>query len=161
MTKERKSALEQGLNTLKYRLVELQELQGMAQSELGLLPITDEFEVLREYYTDAIDSLDNITTDLQDLIGNVETELMDAPSSAPIPDPVEVRSYTVQPDDVRLSLFDKVALGIAGAFAIHKANDYLERKRQERAQRRHDDLFWQEAARRKDLFSNDDDSDNW
>lgn len=66
--------------------------------------------------------------------------------------------------DVKPGTFSAFLLGLLGG---HVIDDKLDRKREEREKRRHDDLFWQEAARGnyqdyyddEDLHDNDDDFD--
>ena len=40
--------------------------------------------------------------------------------------------------------------GLFAGHVAHKAHEHYEKERQERDQRRHDSIFWQEAAREKD-----------
>ena len=66
--------------------------------------------------------------------------------------------------DDKPGIFSAFLLGLLGGSIL---DDKLDRNREEREKRRHDDLFWQEAARGnhqdyfddEDLLDNDDDFD--
>ena len=60
-----------------------------------------------------------------------------------------------------MSFLENLLLGLIGSEIIDDAKSIHRQHIQEREQRRHDSLFWQDAARRDDPLLDDDDSDNW
>ena len=86
MNDERKQTLKEGISTLKDRLLELQLIKRAAKDELDHLPEMDQFDDLRDYYTDAVDSLDSVTSNLHYLIENMEIELFGSSRLTPMPE---------------------------------------------------------------------------
>ena len=72
-----------------------------------------------------------------------------------------VDDKTIVEDEPRLGFFSKLMLGIAGAHAIDMAERHIKERKREREQQWHDSIFWQEAARRKNPFNDDDNHDDW
>lgn len=60
-----------------------------------------------------------------------------------------------------LSVKDKLILGAGAAKLIEKEEELYQQRKREREQKRLDDLNWQDAARRKDSFGDDDSSEAW
>ena len=61
-----------------------------------------------------------------------------------------------------MSFLEKILLGLIGAELIGNAESLHKQHRQEREQRRHDSLFWQEAERRtSNAYGEGDDEDDW
>ena len=60
-----------------------------------------------------------------------------------------------------MSFLENLLLGLIGSEIIDDAKSMHRQRIQEREQHRYDSLFWQDAAKRNDLFLDDDDSDNW
>ena len=73
------------------------------------------------------------------------------------------RHNTEQPEakDDGLSLKDKLILGAGAAKLLEMEEEHYQQRKREREQKRLDELNWQDAARRKDPFGNDDSSENW
>lgn len=53
------------------------------------------------------------------------------------------------------SIKDKLILGAGAAKLIEKEEEHYQQRKREREQKRLDELNWQDAARRKDSFGND------
>lgn len=64
-------------------------------------------------------------------------------------------------EEPQLGFFSKLLLGAAGFHALNAIERNHEARKRERDQRWHDTIFWQEAARRKDPFGNDNGPDDW
>lgn len=67
----------------------------------------------------------------------------------------------IKTKDDGLSLKDKLILGAGVAKLMDMEEKRYQERKREREQKRHDDLFWQEAARRKSAFDGDEDSEDW
>lgn len=157
MENNRKQAIEQYLCTLKDRYLEIGAIKRDITADLNLLPGTDDYDDLRDYYTDAIDNLDSVTTDLFYLIKRIDLEI-NGPSEVEVePMPADTYNDIPLPQEEKPGFFSKLMLGLFGAHAARKAEEHLEQQHQEREQRRHDDLYWQDAVRRG---SSDDDIDS-
>ena len=109
-------------------------------------------EDLRDYYSDAVDKLDSIKSDLEYLVKRVDLELNGPSNLSSKPKPRTERNYIPepQPQPEKPGFFAKLMIGLFAGHVAHKAHEHYERERQEREQRRHDSIFWQEAAREKD-----------
>lgn len=150
MENNRKQAIEQYLCTLKDRYLEIGAIKRFITADLNLLPGTDDYDDLRDYYTDAIDNLDSVTTDLFYLIKRVDLEI-NSPGEVEVePMPSDTYNDIPLPQEEKPGFFSKLMLGLFGAHAARKAEEHLEQQHQEREQRRHDSIFWQESAREKD-----------
>jgi len=128
--------------------------ESVRESEWGLEEEEriDSLESAVSYLSDSIDNLE----DVLGIVG-VSTEAVDI---ADVPD---LSEEPVMPEEPRprLGFFSKLMMGLAGAHAIESAERALEADEQEREQRRHDSLFWQDAARRDDpAYSEYGDEDN-
>lgn len=160
MENNRKQAIEQYLCTLKDRYLEIGAIKRFITADLNLLPGTNDYDDLRDYYTDAIDNLDSVTTDLFYLIKRIDLEINGPGEAEAEPKPSDPYNGIPLPQEVheeKSGFFSKLMLGLFGAHTARKAEEHLKQQHQEREQHRHDDLYWQDAARRG---SSDDDIDN-
>lgn len=160
MNDERNHTLKEGISTLKDRLLELQLIKRAAKDELDHLPEMDQFDDLRDYYTDAVDSLDSVTSNLYYLIENMEIQLFGSSRLTPMPEAEEEEDDRIPlPQEKKPGFFGKLMLGLFGAHVAVKVKAHYDKERQEREQRHHDSVFWQEAARRDDPAYNDEEED--
>ena len=150
MNDDRKQVLKENLDTLKDRLLQIDAIRRRAQDELDHLPDVELCEDLRDYYSDAVDNLDSINSDLEYLVKRVDLELNGPSNLSSKPKPRTERNYIPEPQPEKPGFFAKLMIGLFAGHVAHKAHEHYERERQEREQRRHDSIFWQEAAREKD-----------
>lgn len=160
MNNDRNQTLKEGISTLKDRLLELQLIKRTAQDELDHLPEIDQFDDLRDYYTDAVDSLDSVTSNLYYLIENMEIELFGSSRLTPTPEAKEEEDDRIPlPQEEKPGFFGKLMLGLFGAHVAVKVKAHYDQEHQGREQRRHDSIFWQKAARRDDPVDTDEEED--
>jgi hypothetical protein len=163
MNNDRKQVLKENLDTLKDRLLQIDAIRRRAQDELDHMPDVELLEDLRDHYSDAVDNLDSLKSDLEYLVKRIDLEL-NGPSD---PQPkaklkVEMDCFPEpEPEPEKPGFFTKLMIGLFAGHVAHKAHDHFEKERQEREQRRHDSIFWQEAARRDDPTYDDEDSEDW
>lgn len=150
MNDDRKQVLKENLDTLKDRLLQIDAIRRRAQDELDHLPDVELCEDLRDYYSDAVDNLDSLKTDLEYLVKRIDLELNGPSNLAPIREYKADKDYIPEPQSEKPGFFAKLMFGLFAGHVAHKAHEHYEKERQERDQRRHDSIFWQEAAREKD-----------
>ena len=164
MNDDRKQVLKENLDTLKDRLLQIDAIRRRAQDELDHLPDVELCEDLRDYYSDAVDKLDSIKSDLEYLVKRVDLELNGPSNLSSKPKPRTERIYIPepQPQPEKPGFFAKLMIGLFAGHVAHKAHEHYERERQEREQRRHDSIFWQEAARREDpAYRDEEEEEDW
>ena len=160
MENNRKQAIEQYLCTLKDRYLEIGAIKRFITADLHLLPGTDDYDDIRDYYTDAIDNLDSVTTDLFYLVKRIDLEI-NGPSEVEVePMPSDTYNDIPLPHGEKPGVFSRLILGLFGAHFARKAEEHLEQQHKEREQRHHDDLYWQDAARRGSSEDYIDDDEN-
>ena len=159
MNEDRKQVLKENLDTLKDRLLQIDAIRRRAQDELDHLPDVELCEDLRDYYSDAVDNLDSLKTDLEYLVKRIDLELNGPSNLAPIRECKADKDYIPEPEPEKSGFFAKLMIGLFAGHVTHKANEHYEKERQEREQRRHDSIFWQEAARRDDPTYRDEEQD--
>lgn len=151
MTEERKQALLEALGTLRQRREELYTICTRSRDELDYLPEMERYDDYRDYLSDAVDSLDSAASQLGGLIEDLEYALTSNVTHLGTPERVraEDEEHTVEEEPAeRLSFFQKLILGFAGAKVIRDAERRHEKRVEERERRWHDSVFWQEAAGR-------------
>ncbi len=156
MNDDRKQVLKENLDTLKDRLLQIDAIRRKAQDELDHLPDVELCEDLRDYYTDAVDNLDSLKTDLEYLVKRIDLELNGPSNLAPIREYKADKDYIPEPQPEKPGFFAKLMFGLFAGHVAHKAHEHYEKERQEREQRRHDSIFWQDAAREKDDSDDED-----
>ena len=160
MNEDRNQTLKEGISKLKDRLLELQLLKRTAQDELDHLPEMDQYDELRDYYTDAIESLDSITSNIYGFIQDMEIGFFGASRLTPKPEEEDDDGDRIPlPQEEKPGFFGKLMLGLFGTHVAVKVKAHYDKERQEREQRHHDSVFWQEAARRDDPAYNDEEED--
>ena len=159
MNDDRKQVLKENLDTLKDRLLQIDAIRRRAQDELDHLPDVELCEDLRDYYSDAVDNLDSLKTDLEYLVKRIDLELNGPSNLAPVREYKADKDYIPEPEPENPGFFAKLMIGLFAGHVAHKANEHYEKERQEREQRRHDSIFWQEAARRYDPAYRDEEQD--
>ena len=157
MNDDRKQVLKENLDTLKDRLLQIDAIRRRAKDELDHLPDVELCEDLRDYYSDAVDNLDSLKTDLEYLVKRIDLELNGPSNLAPIREYKADKGYSPEPQPEKPGFFAKLMFGLFAGHVAHKAHEHYEKERQEREQRRHDSIFWQDAAREKD----DSDDENY
>ena len=123
MESNRKQAIEQYLCTLKDRLLEIDAIKRDVKADLDLLPGTDDYDDLRDDYTDALDNLDSVTTDLYYLIKRIDLEINGPGEAEAEPKPSDPYNGIPLPQEVheeKSGFFSKLMLGLFGAHVIHK-----------------------------------------
>ena len=70
-------------------------------------------------------------------------------------------THRTKTKDDGLSVKDKLILGAGVAKLMDMEEKRYQERKRDREQKRHDDLFWQEAARRKSAFDGEEDSEDW
>jgi len=162
MNDDRKQVLKENLDTLKDRLLQIDAIRRRAQDELDHLPDVELCEDLRDYYSDAVDNLDSLKTDLEYLVKRIDLELNGPSNLAPIREYKADKDYIPEPQPEKPGVFAKLMFGLFAGHVAHKAHEHYERERQEREQRRHDSIFWQEAARREDpAYRDEEEEEDW
>ena len=161
MESNRKQAIEQYICTLKDRLLEIDAIKRDVKADLDVLPGTDDYDDLRDDYTDALDNLDSVTTDLYYLIKRIDLEINGPGEAEAEPKPSDPYNGIPLPQEEKPGFFSKLMLGLFGAHAARKAEEHLEQQHQEREQRRHDDLYWQDAVRRGSSDHDIDNDEDW
>ena len=156
MNDDRKQVLKENLDTLKDRLLQIDAIRRRAQDELDHLPDVELCEDLREYYSDAVDNLDSLKSDLENLVKRVDLELNGSSNLSSKPKPRIERDYIPEPKPEKPGFFSKLMIGLFAGHVAHKVNEHYDKERREREQRRHDSIFWQEAAREKDDSDDED-----
>ena len=134
MNEARKQILQEGIRKLNGRLRQLRDIQLDARSELDCLPMTDEYEDLRDYLTDTVDDLDEAIVEIYFLIKKMEitlsTTIPDSPTKEEYlkqPEPRSVQHESVQP--VRLKLIHELMLSVLADRAIREEKLYYEKKK--------------------------------
>ena len=161
MNDDRKQVLKENLDTLKDRLLQIDAIRRRAKDQLDHLPDVELYEDLRDYYSDAVDNLESLKSDLESIVKSIDLELNGPSNLAPVREYKADKDYIPEPQPEKPGFFAKLMIGLFAGHVAHKANEHYEKERQEREQRRHDSIFWQEAARRDDPSYDDEDSEDW
>ena len=132
-----------GISRLQLDLQTVKSVRQMVQNELDRTPDEDEYEDIRDYYEDALYSLEDAVTGLESLIVNLREFLS---NSMVRPDYNSLKEERIKRQP---SFLQQLILIFFAAHVYDKVKKNNNLKRQEREQRRLDDLFWQDAARRK------------
>ena len=156
MNDDRKQVLKENLDTLKDRLLQIDAIRRRAKDQLDQLPDVELYEDLRDHYSDAVDNLESLKSDLEYIVKRIDLELNGPSNLAPVREYKADKDYIPEPEPEKPGFFAKLMIGLFAGHVAHKANEHYEKERQEREQRRHDSIFWQEAARDKDDSDYDD-----
>ncbi len=159
MNDDRKQVLKENLDTLKDRLLQIDAIRRRAKDQLDHLPDVELYEDLRDHYSDAVDNLESLKSDLEYIVKRIDLELNGPSNLAPVREYKADKDYIPEPEPEKPGFFAKLMIGLFAGHVTHKANEHYEKERQEREQRRHDSIFWQEAARRDDPTYRDEEQD--
>lgn len=159
MNDYRKQVLKENLDTLKDRLLQIDAIRRRAKDQLDHLPDVELYEDLRDHYSDAVDNLESLKSDLEYIVKRIDLELNGPSNLAPVREYKADKDYIPEPEPEKPGFFAKLMIGLFAGHVTHKANEHYEKERQEREQRRHDSIFWQEAARRDDPTYRDEEQD--
>ena len=159
MNDDRKQVLKENLGTLKDRLLQIDAIRRRAKDQLDHLPDVELYEDLRDHYSDAVDNLESLKSDLEYIVKRIDLELNGPSNLAPVREYKADKDYIPEPEPEKPGFFAKLMIGLFAGQVTHKANEHYEKERQEREQRRHDSIFWQEAARRDDPTYRDEEQD--
>lgn len=159
MNDDRKQVLKENLDTLKDRLLQIDAIRRRAKDQLDHLPDVELYEDLRDHYSDAVDNLESLKSDLEYIVKRIDLELNGPSNLAPIREYKADKDYIPEPQPEKPGFFAKLMFGLFAGHVAHKAHEHYEKERQEREQRRHDSIFWQEAARRDDPTYRDEEQD--
>ena len=159
MNDDRKQVLKENLDTLKDRLLQIDAIRRRAKAQLDHLPDVELYEDLRDHYSDAVDNLESLKSDLEYIVKRIDLELNGPSNLAPVREYKADKDYIPEPEPEKPGFFAKLMIGLFAGHVTHKANEHYEKERQEREQRRHDSIFWQEAARRDDPTYRDEEQD--
>ena len=161
MNDDRKQVLKENLDTLKDRLLQIDAIRRRAKDQLDHLPDVELYEDLRDHYSDTVENLESLTSDLEYIVKRIDLELNGPSNLAPVREYKADKDYIPEPEPEKPGFFAKLMIGLFAGHVAHKANEHYEKERREREQRRHDSIFWQEAARREDPSYDDEDSEGW
>ena len=163
MNDDRKQFLKENLDTLKDRLLQIDAIRRRAKDQLDHLPDVELYEDLRDHYSDVVDNLESLKSDLEHIVKRIDLELNGSSNLAPVREYKADKDYIPEPEPEKPGFFAKLMIGLFAGHVAHKANEHYEKEHQEREQRRHDSIFWQEAARREDPAYRDDEdeSEGW
>ena len=159
MNDDRKQVLKENLDALKDRLLQIDAIRRRAKDQLDHLPDVELYEDLRDHYSDAVDNLESLKSDLEYIVKRIDLELNGPSNLAPVREYKADKDYIPEPEPKNPGFFAKLMIGLFAGHVAHKANEHYKKERQEREQRRHDSIFWQEAARRDDPAYRDEEQD--
>ena len=129
------------ISRLQLDLQTVQSVRQMVQEELDRTPDEDGYEDIRDYYEDALYSLEDAVSGIESLIVDIR-ELLSKVKVTPKAKPREYKKS-------QFSYFQRLIIGLLAIHVYGKAKKNNKIKRLEREQSRLDNLFWQDAARRK------------